>query len=130
MEDGKTRNQLVHRLVAKAFIPNPDNKPEVNHKDNNPENNYYLNLEWATTKENIKHAHANGHVNSARGEGHGRAKLTLKLVKAIRKWSDGYSGPIRGKWVKLHQLVIKKTGIVTTLTAVRQIALRITWKHV
>ena len=59
-KNGKTKGYLVHRLVAEAFIPNPENKPEVNHKDRNPANNTVENLEWVSKQENMDHAIANG----------------------------------------------------------------------
>lgn len=51
-KNNKKKNYLVHRLVALAFIPNPNNYPIINHKDENPSNNYYKNLEWCTYEYN------------------------------------------------------------------------------
>lgn len=51
------KNHLIHRLVASAFIDNPDNKPQVNHKDSNRQNNHFDNLEWATPSEDVQHSY-------------------------------------------------------------------------
>ena len=52
----KSKWMRVHRMLALAFIPNPDNKPQVNHKDGNRRNNALSNLEWVTNRENCIHA--------------------------------------------------------------------------
>ena len=67
-DDGKKHSLLVHRLVATAFIPNPFNLPQINHKDCNPHNNCVENLEWCTCSYNIKYEDSNRRrsINSCR----------------------------------------------------------------
>lgn len=77
------KKHSVHRLVAMAFIPNPENKPFVNHIDGNPSNNNMDNLEWCTASENELHAYSIG-LMSAVGERNGKSKLTEKQILEIR----------------------------------------------
>lgn len=75
MINGKAHQRRVHRLVALAFIPNPENKSDVNHIDGNKANNCVSNLEWCTASENLHHAYETGL----------REKQALKAQKARRK---------------------------------------------
>ena len=81
-KNGKEKTKYVHRLVAKTFIPNQDNKPQVNHKDGNKQNNCIDNLEWVTHSENMKHAFKIG-LESNQGIKNGNSKLTENDVLTI-----------------------------------------------
>lgn len=64
-KNGSQSNKRIHRLVAQAFIPNPDNTSQVNHIDENKTNNAISNLEWVTSKENINHGTRNERAGKA-----------------------------------------------------------------
>lgn len=84
-KDGKGVCLNIHRLVAQAFLANPENRTEVNHIDEDKYNNKLGNLEWATRSENALHS-----VKKFRGENSGTAKLTEKDVLGIKQMlSDG-----------------------------------------
>lgn len=81
---GKRFCVRIHTLVADAFIPNPQNKPQVNHIDGIKTNNYIGNLERVTNKENSEHAIKMGLTNN-RGENHGMSKVSEKDVLKMRE---------------------------------------------
>lgn len=83
-KDGVVKKHLIHRIVAKEFISNPEMKQEVNHKDGNKHNNSIDNLEWVTRCENRKHAFDIG-LQSAKGSKNSQSKLNESQVLEIFK---------------------------------------------
>lgn len=75
-----TKHRFVHRLVAEAFIPNPENKPLVRHKDGDPTNNCADNLEWVTYKENIEYSKKAGLKPDDHGSASPNSKLTIDQI--------------------------------------------------
>lgn len=78
------KSKTTHRLVAKAFIPNPLNKPAVNHINGIKTDNNVKNLEWCTNKENTQHSIKIG-LQNKKGTNHHKCKLTEEQVREIRQ---------------------------------------------
>ncbi len=83
-KDRKMKMFSIHRLVALAFLLNPEGKRQVNHKDFNKANNRLDNLEWATPKENTDHANLSKGQKRYRGDEHKSSKITDAQVAQIR----------------------------------------------
>lgn len=83
-KNGKVKRFHVHRLVAQAFIPNPENKPQVNHIDGDRSNPRKTNLEWVTDRENKLHAYANISRKSTKK----RVLQINKDKKIIKEWES------------------------------------------
>lgn len=89
---GITKQYSVHRVVAEAFIPNPDNLPQVNHIDGNKLNNCIDNLEWCTNLENMQHARKNNLFPDVFGDNNPNARISSSDVKNIvDKYNSGIS---------------------------------------
>lgn len=90
-KDSVLKCKSIHRLVAEVFIPNPDNKPQVNHKDTNKENNCVNNLEWVTNLENMQHSWKMGLRNNIykKGKEHYKSVIVYQYDlqnNLIKKW--------------------------------------------
>ena len=98
-KDGKRKSFKVHRLVAIAFIPNPDNKPEVNHIDGNKINNNIDNLEWVTSSENTIHAYETGSSPN---------KKELDEIRIIELYNKGTSKEEISRMFDVSNVVIAR----------------------
>ena len=79
----------MHRVVAKTWVDNPENKPFVNHKNGNKVDNRADNLEWCTTSENILHAYRTGLEKKVLGQRHHASKMTDEQVRKFKwEWSN------------------------------------------
>jgi hypothetical protein len=113
----------VHRLVALAFLPNPENLPQVNHKDGNKGNNMLWNLEWCTNSQNQKHAFETGLHIYALGEDHANALLSEQDVIDIREELSRvakYKGQLKD--------LGKRYGV--SLHCIFDVKHRRAWKHI
>jgi len=90
-KSGKGRHYLVHRLVAKAFLGNPENKKDVNHKNGKKIDNNLINLEWCTRSENVIHAFKNNLIKPLCGSKHKMSKLKEDDIFKIRELAGQYT---------------------------------------
>lgn len=120
--NGKRKQYRVHRLVAKAFISNPENKTQVNHINGIKTDNRVENLEWVTASENVQHAYATGLKigKGSCGEKNYKSKLTEKDVLEIRL-----------KYEKKEATQNELASIYgVSRWAIRKILNKENWKHV
>jgi hypothetical protein len=88
LDKGKRVQVPTHRVIALAFVPNPDNKPIVNHIDGNKQNNKPENLEWVTIKENVQHAIDNGLASTGLG-GYAGKFTEEERNDILARWNSG-----------------------------------------
>lgn len=121
--NGKRKHFFVHRLVATAFVQNPNGYPQINHKDENPLNNRYDNLEWCDAKYNLNYGNRRGKAALAiSGERNVLHKLTNRDVIEIRKSYIPYHSTFG------QTAMARKYGV--SQSTIRKALIGEKWKHV
>jgi len=121
VKDDIKHTQTIHRLVALHFIPNPENKPQVNHKNGIKWDNRVENLEWVTESENSIHAYETGLSKAVSGESHYQAKITDEKAREIK-----YQLSVKND--RTLQEIADICGVGRSI--VKDISQNSTWKHI
>ena len=117
-KDNIAKHKFIHKEMAIAFIPNPENKPHVNHKDGNKLNNALGNLEWCTAKENTQHAIRTG-LLKMNGEDNPQNKYSKRIIIKMRKLNElGITKKVISNIFNIHP------------NYVSDIILKKRWKHI
>lgn len=127
-KNGKQKKHYIHRLIAQAFIPNPDNKPEIDHIDTNPLNNNINNLRWVTSKENSNNNFTKQHCSEKRktmiGVKHPKSKKIVQLTQ---------NGEFIKQWDSImdvqRELNIQHSNIWKTINGIRNSAGGYKWQY-
>lgn len=118
LSNGKTLTKKAHRLVAKAFIPNPDAYPIINHLNGIKDDNRVENLEWCTRSHNSQHSFDKLGREGLKGEANGASKLIWEDVNEIKRLLPYYKQKTIAEWYDIPP------------ERVSSIAREVTWKHV
>jgi len=105
--NNKSYNKWIHRLVAEAFIDNPYDKEEVNHKNGIKTDNYIWNLEWVTHKENVEHAEENNLTYHPKGENNHSKIKEKEVIKISNMILKDYSPKIICKKCKISKQIFQ-----------------------
>lgn len=116
--NNKIKTRSLHRLTMEAFVPNPDNKPCINHIDGNKLNNSLENLEWCTYSENLKHAYDNNLKLPIESKGEKSSQHKLKEEDVLK---------IRASILSSKELGLLYNVNRTNIIAIRK---RKSWTHI
>ena len=110
MKEGKCKTVSVHKIIAECFIPNPENKPQINHINGDKHDNRIENLEWCTISENSIHAYSNGlNDNVKKALSLSKGKLVINLMTGIFYNSAKEASEVSGiDYSKMRKYLINK----------------------